>query len=117
MFELSTRELNAKFYYHGTSKWYFYRQVSEHGRYQHDHSKICIAPDNYDLCANYACDRTMCLAHQPIVLKVAGDKIRSRIYSCPTEHVPIIDFLMPKEVEILNVDIKRYLDWAKKHKY
>ena len=118
---LSESEKNARFYYHGTSKFYFDRQVKDYGRYQHNPYKgtlsgVCIAPDYFDLAANYACDRTDCFAHTPIVLKINGDKVRKRVHLCPTENVPIINFIRLSELEIIGVDRDRYLEYCKKQR-
>jgi len=114
--KLLSRELNARFYYHGTSGFYLNRQLEKHGRYKHDRTPLCVAADNFDLAATYACDRTMCFAHTPIVLKINGDKVRKRIYPDPTEYVPVIDFLRREEFEIIAVDRELYFAWCKKHK-
>lgn len=114
---LMSHEKNAKFFYHGTSKTYLQDQIKKHGRYQHDRIESGIFLSTcQDIAKGYACDRTICFAHEPIVIISPATTIIERVHEHPTIQDICIDFLLPQEFSILSVSSKEYEDFQRKHR-
>ncbi len=118
--ELSERERNAEFYYHGTSKRYFEQQTDEGGRYKKDYSSypVIFISTSFELAKIFAQNNTSRWRgwgglSTPIVLKINGNKIRDRVYIFEDGAVQLweneicVDYLDRDEFEVLELEVDK----------
>jgi hypothetical protein len=106
--DLSERERTADFYYHGTTKHYYQQQIERHGRYQHDYveqGNSVFVSTSLQTAQWYAKDRAKQFFPRSgaVVLKIDGDKVRTRVHPHPIVNDICIDLVLQVECEILDI--------------
>ncbi|MFH0936133.1 MAG: hypothetical protein V1815_00450 [Candidatus Woesearchaeota archaeon] len=104
---LTESEKNAEFYFHGTTRFYYERQIKIYGIYRHDeleHGNSVFVSTNFQTSKRFAEGRAKdwwCPRSTPIILKIKGNKVRERVHQHPVINDVCIDYLLPEEFEVL----------------
>ncbi len=104
---LTEHERNAEFYYHGTGLEYLEKQIAKYGRYQHDnleYGEEVFVSINFETSKKYAIDRANMFRDKPIVLKLNGGMVRSRVHKHPSVNDICIDSAVEGEYELISLN-------------